>query len=430
MGKRWHDENQINLDWWNELTPLYKSLLFWIEKLHETSGIYKVNLGKFCRDYWHGEYQPKDIDLKDFCNQCNIDGKERMMLIDDGRRLFYTPTIKFQQTKKSQKITRLVSSFCHVGIVQQLSAYKETRDWALKKVKKGDLVFDIKLLNHCISTSDKESGIIEFCFQIKKASNMDVKVNPEKAIKCGYCQSAVPESSIQTDHIVPISNGGDDYQDNRIKACPNCNNSKNNGDLFQFVLKNSLRLDKDSEIVAKVKKLLKRKKIHLPSNYPNDYPSNYINYWNSLLGIGTGIGNGQGINTSNITTFNKDSNKPPISPLERPEDLKEFIKHYKKNSGHNDLLKYWSGMNKEEKEKALSAAKKLTTDIQFRKDPFYYLRDKDFELPTENKPVYIPPKTSGKDHSLVDYEKAKERYAKKALERKQKESSSTNSLGG
>lgn len=79
-------------------------------------------------------------------------------------------------------------------------------------------------------------------------------------------------------------------------------------------MKNSLRLDKDSEIVAKVKKLLKRKKIHLPSNYPNDYPSNYINYWNSLLGIGTGIGNGQGINTSNITTFNKDSNKPPISP--------------------------------------------------------------------------------------------------------------------
>lgn len=43
---------------------------------------------------------------------------------------------------------------------------------------------------------------------------------------CGYCGERIAEDQVTLDHIVPVSRGGTDRQDNMILSCISCNQKK------------------------------------------------------------------------------------------------------------------------------------------------------------------------------------------------------------
>src|SRR5574343_554535 len=61
-------------------------------------------------------------------------------------------------------------------------------------------------------------------------------VNKHQNAKCLYCESKLTLENATTDHIVTISNGGNNCQVNLIVCCNNCNNER--GDMnFETYLK-------------------------------------------------------------------------------------------------------------------------------------------------------------------------------------------------
>lgn len=55
---------------------------------------------------------------------------------------------------------------------------------------------------------------------------------------CQYCGSHPPDVVLEVDHVIPVSDGGDDEMDNLVTSCFNCNRGK--GDIGLEVVPKSL----------------------------------------------------------------------------------------------------------------------------------------------------------------------------------------------
>jgi 5-methylcytosine-specific restriction endonuclease McrA len=56
-----------------------------------------------------------------------------------------------------------------------------------------------------------------------------------KNAKCIYCQSKLNNDNATTDHIVPISNGGNNSQINLVVVCFACNNERGDMDFHEYL---------------------------------------------------------------------------------------------------------------------------------------------------------------------------------------------------
>ena len=56
-----------------------------------------------------------------------------------------------------------------------------------------------------------------------------------KKAKCIYCEKALDESNATTDHIIPISEGGNNAQINLVVVCFDCNNQRGNMEFKQYL---------------------------------------------------------------------------------------------------------------------------------------------------------------------------------------------------
>ena len=297
-----HDTEQIEKDWFIELSPVYKTLLSWIEKKHQTSGIYDVNIGKFIREYWHGEITKSDIDLSEFADQCNADGKKRILLFNDGRKLLYATTIAFQEKGN------LVNNFAHRGIIQQLAKYPETRAWLTDQVKWEKVKIDSKLLSYLIEAKDKKGeysnakDIREFALSLAQIINANTQntlesendqIKKRDGLECQYCSKKGSLSTLEVDHIIP----GLEHPKNKVTACKTCNGTKDNSDVFNFLLiNNKAGKTPKPRIWSYLDSLQSEGFLHYPSNYP--------------LGIGIGIGNSKEVeDTSSLDSLKKKKTK-------------------------------------------------------------------------------------------------------------------------
>lgn len=52
---------------------------------------------------------------------------------------------------------------------------------------------------------------------------------------CTYCPVEIIETAFDIDHVVPLSKGGADDEDNLVAACPRCNRSKGAKTLAEWV---------------------------------------------------------------------------------------------------------------------------------------------------------------------------------------------------
>ena len=64
-------------------------------------------------------------------------------------------------------------------------------------------------------------------------------LDDNKKSKCIFCNQKLTGTNITTDHIVPISKGGNNCQVNLVVVCIECNNERGNMDFYQYLkLKN------------------------------------------------------------------------------------------------------------------------------------------------------------------------------------------------
>lgn len=62
--------------------------------------------------------------------------------------------------------------------------------------------------------------------------------------KCIYCECDLNEKNATTDHIVPISEGGNNSQVNLMVCCFNCNNERGNSDFFEYLKQKNPKYNK------------------------------------------------------------------------------------------------------------------------------------------------------------------------------------------
>jgi hypothetical protein len=62
-------------------------------------------------------------------------------------------------------------------------------------------------------------------------------IKKNRGIKCVYCECDITEDNATTDHIIPISKGGNNSQVNLMICCFDCNNERGNDEFKQYLRK-------------------------------------------------------------------------------------------------------------------------------------------------------------------------------------------------
>jgi hypothetical protein len=60
-------------------------------------------------------------------------------------------------------------------------------------------------------------------------------LDSHKNSKCPFCEQKLTESIITTDHIIPLSKGGNNSQVNLVATCLKCNNERGNQDFYPYL---------------------------------------------------------------------------------------------------------------------------------------------------------------------------------------------------
>ena len=60
-------------------------------------------------------------------------------------------------------------------------------------------------------------------------------INNSKRAKCIYCETHLSENNATTDHIIPISRGGNNSKVNLVVVCSKCNSERGSMDFLKFL---------------------------------------------------------------------------------------------------------------------------------------------------------------------------------------------------
>lgn len=288
MPKRFHDTDLKNKDWYIGLSAEEKAFFHWIAMDQSSAGIWDVNMTMPRRLIPLSE----SFNLDSFIQRCNSDGKQRMIKINDGKKLFFTPTIDFQFRKGGEDVTYLNPAVpARKGVLNQLNENEETSLWLQDRVMRGE-VFIGKKEDKPQSKTDR-SGLTP---QAKE------KIKTRDNHTCQYCGSQ-DKINLQVDHILPIVIGGN-YNDNLITACATCNKEKGTKHVLKHI--ESTGLAPEDNLVKQIEKLMKRGAIGQE-------------FQGLAKGIGIGIGIGNNRDTRKDSTSKKLKNSSPNFAQPEPE---------------------------------------------------------------------------------------------------------------
>lgn len=102
--------------------------------------------------------------------------------------------------------------------------------------------------------------------------------------KCQYCGCNPPSVTLEVDHIIPVSKGGQDDIDNLVTSCFDCNRGKSNKELTTMpqstVEKTEQMIEKEAQYLAykKVLASIKRRQ-QKEINLIDEIYSNYYDGW-------------------------------------------------------------------------------------------------------------------------------------------------------
>lgn len=206
MAKRFHDTEIYDKDWFIELKPVNKLLWEYITKKSNHAGIWDVNLAIAKRLIGLSE----KIDLDDFVEECNADGKVRIIKIKGGKKIFITTTVEFQYQGKHDVCYLNPKEPVRKSIIELLNQHNETKVWLEEKIKSGVIVIGQMQENKHLTRSQLTT----------KVKGLILKIDD---FTCQYCGS---KEDLEVDHVVPIELGGTNDNDNLLTCCSSCNKSK------------------------------------------------------------------------------------------------------------------------------------------------------------------------------------------------------------
>ena len=268
------DRNVIHQEWFTSMTFPYGQLMVWLWLRADNIGVYDINLKDFCENHMGSFLEPSDISIDEFVKQCNADGKKRIIVLDEGRRLWFAPTVIFKHGTKDG-IRTLNKGDRDASLLQRLAARPETRRWVIAEIKKKSRLFiDKELLHKVVLWSSSNEIAKKFARDIAKAIGYKIPVSKElpERIKadfggqCAYCGGTFDAVLLEIDHIKPISQKGPDKHFNKVPACEECNQKKGVNSVFEF-MKNS-EYDWRPALQNKVDYLIKKGHLDYPRYYP------------------------------------------------------------------------------------------------------------------------------------------------------------------
>jgi len=74
-------------------------------------------------------------------------------------------------------------------------------------------------------------------------------IDKNKGSVCIYCEQELNQENATADHIIPISNGGNNCQVNLIVCCKECNNERGNLEFKSFISKKNIKYKYKKDII-------------------------------------------------------------------------------------------------------------------------------------------------------------------------------------
>ena len=102
-----------------------------------------------------------------------------------------------------------------------------------------------KILNNFVVVGLKYSGN-----NVKRRTSGYAKefVMSNRKVKCLYCDTSLTLENATADHIVPISNGGNNCQVNLIVCCKDCNAERGNLDFMYYLSRKNTKYSNEKRV--------------------------------------------------------------------------------------------------------------------------------------------------------------------------------------
>lgn len=437
MGKRYHSTELIKKKWWIDLSKDHKLLLDWIYKTCSISGIWEIELrtANAACEFEKGRH----LDIDEFIEAVNSGGKTRIVKIDNGSKLWIPKTMEFQVGKNTGIVLLDKKVPAKGAYAEDLRRFPETNDWLEDQLEKGLVMigYDLK---------DKVEG----AGRKRITEAFKTKIKERDDYTCVYCGNGNSEDTLTVDHVTSQSKGGSNSWFNVVTACFNCNHEKGDSNVIDYINKKNIKpkgslkeavdlivkqqnnTSKNSEdkSVAKAKVIpfnsqdkdvtmaSKDSYVRQDKNDKIDHIKNFESSSLCQLEEDT-VKEVETATDKAIFSSSKKVNNPPTPHREKPADLKEWLNLYGQDSNHKHIIPLWLSFDSNEKDKIFRGTKKLKADGKLKgKDPYYFLNDKNYDLPPDDSNVYKVPKLDLDKYPEVDYEARKERNAKEAEQKR------------
>lgn len=267
------DRNITKQLWFKNLRVEHRLFLVWLWLDDEDPiGIVQPDYKGF-EEFTGGIVKREDVDLQSFADDCNA-GKNRMIILDRGSRIWFTSTIIFKGSNDNGQRT-FTTNWRDAAVIRQLAQRQETRDWFINELTYNER---LEVKGECLNmvynhkkASEKEK---EFSKRIAKAINFTIlesRESPEKikedwGYTCAYCGGDFESYELEIDHVVPSTKKGPDKHFNKVPACKNCNGEKADMNVFSFLKSKEFTASKQLNSVLET--LQKKRLLGAPPTAP------------------------------------------------------------------------------------------------------------------------------------------------------------------
>jgi len=89
-------------------------------------------------------------------------------------------------------------------------------------------------------------GLKKYDKKVKRRTSGFAKdfLNENKNVRCLYCNTKLTQTNANTDHIIPISKGGNNTQVNLVVCCLKCNSDRGDADFYTYLRSRNEKLRK------------------------------------------------------------------------------------------------------------------------------------------------------------------------------------------
>jgi len=177
---------------------------------------------KYCSKQCYANSLKIDI----YCKLCNkkIENKHSVKI---SNRIYCTKKCQ----SKSRRNTKLPDSW-KKDLSEGRKKYKKSKGQNLYNWNGGNETYKERI---SIYSNNRRSAQKVKIDKIHLAKVLYAQDN-----KCFYCESNLKEYKA-IEHLIPLSRGGDNYNNNLVYSCKSCNSKKRNKTLKEYAIKNNIQ---------------------------------------------------------------------------------------------------------------------------------------------------------------------------------------------